>query len=410
MVRARTRRDDPAMRGLVLGLASALMAACTATGGGSAPQPPPFAPSTASSMPTFGSAPTALPGLARLQPASGAYFGLNLDWGHETPNQASASLGRTPAVWVVFVTFPLSDGDRANLASSIDQIAAVQGMALITLEPHGGLAAVTDQATADLGDLLARTWAEHGVRTFVRFAHEMNGSWYPWSQQPSAYVAAYQRVASAVHQRSPSSAMIWAPNEGRGYPFSAGRYLAAPGSSDAAQLDTDGDGTLDPGDDPYAPYYPGDDAVDWIGVSLYHWGLAYPWGENEMPPRGAFEALMRGTDPGTTAGGAGSPDLYAVYADGHDKPMAIVETAILYDPAAPQGPSERELKSAWFRQVFSTTTQREFPRIAMVNWFEWRKMESEVGKVIDWRLAADPELARSLLDGAPAGWLRFAGD
>ena len=24
-------------------------------------------------------------------------------------------------------------------------------------------------------------------------------------------------------------------------------------------------------DDPYLPYYPGDDAVDWVGISLFHW-------------------------------------------------------------------------------------------------------------------------------------------
>jgi hypothetical protein len=45
----------------------------------------------------------------------------------------------------------------------------------------------------------------------------------------------------------------------------------------------------------------------------------------------------------------------------------------------------------------------------MLNWFEWRKDEPEVGGVIDWRLSADAELARSLLPQAPDGWLRFDG-
>jgi hypothetical protein len=46
----------------------------------------------------------------------------------------------------------------------------------------------------------------------------------------------------------------------------------------------------------------------------------------------------------------------------------------------------------------------------MINWFEWRKTETEVGRIIDWRLAADPALAKSLLASVPAGWLVFAGD
>jgi len=400
----------------VAACAGTAVASAGPTGGGATPVAIPSAdgatspqpPIRVSAPPTFGPSPTPAPGLARLQPASGAYFGLNLDWGHETAQQASEALGRTPAVWVQFARFPMDDGTRANVEAFIEQVEGVHGMALLTLEPEDGLAAVTDAAAADLGDLLARAWDEHGVATFVRFAHEMNGSWYPWAQRPSAYIAAFRRVAAAVHQRSPSSAMLWAPNQGAGYPFKGGTYAASPGSADAIALDTNGDGKVDAADDPYAPYYPGDDAVDWIGVSLYHWGLAYPWGENELPRPRTFEELLRGVDTGAQAGAKAVPDLYATYADGHDKPLAIVETAILYDPAARKGPSETQLKTAWFDEVFSDRTRSEFPRIGMINWFEWRKRESEVGKVIDWRLAADPALARSLLDETPPGWLRFA--
>jgi hypothetical protein len=403
-------------------LTSALLfAACSsgsATTGSAAPSAsatvlPTVAP-TAASLPSASPA-RALPsqalGLTRLQPAKGTYFGLNLDWGSETARQASDSLGRTPAVWVQFARFPLDAGARANLDAFIQQVASVGGLALITLEPQDGLAAVTDAAANDLADLLAGYWNQYGVRTFVRFAHEMNGSWYPWAQQPTAYIAAFRRVAAAVHERSPSSAMMWAPNEGSGYPFSGGKFAAAPGSADAKALDTNGDGALTRTDDPYAPYYPGDDAVDWIGVSLYQWGLAYPWGENEIPRAGTFAALLTGRSTGAEANEVAIPNLYKVYADGHDKPIAIVETAILYDPAPPPGgPSEAKLKTAWFDQVFAGTNRTEFPRIGMINWFEWRKMETEVGRVIDWRLAADPALAKSLLASVPAGWLVFAGD
>ena len=52
----------------------------------------------------------------------------------------------------------------------------------------------------------------------------MNGSWYPWGQQPEAYIDAFRTVAAAVHALAPASAMAWAPNEGSGYPFSGGTF------------------------------------------------------------------------------------------------------------------------------------------------------------------------------------------
>ncbi len=388
--------------GAALLVCAALTAACSSV------PPTSTSEASASSGAQTGTPPAPIPGLARLQPAAGAYFGLNLDWGNETAVQAGERFGRTPAVWVQFARFPLDAGARANLDSFIEQVAGVGGLALITLEPHDGLASVTDTAARDLAELLARYRTEHGVRTFVRFAHEMNGSWYPWAQQPSAYIAAFRRVAAAVHARAPESAMIWAPNQGAGYPFSGGRFALAPGPTPSRDLDTDGDGALTGRDDPYAPYYPGDDAVDWVGLSLYHWGLAYPWGENESPKPGTFAAMIRGQDTGAHGQPGAVPDLYATYADGHDKPMAIIETAILYDPtAAAIGPGEAELKSAWFAQVYGEATRDEFPRIAMLNWFEWRKQESEVGRIIDWRLGSDLVLARQLLDGVPEDWLLF---
>ncbi|MEO8570419.1 MAG: hypothetical protein ABI553_01850 [Chloroflexota bacterium] len=310
-------------------------------------------------------------------------------------------------MWVQFAHFPLDDGGRANLDAFIDQVAAVGGIGLITLEPQDGLAAVTDEAATDLARLLDGYWRTQGVLTFVRFAHEMNGSWYPWSQQPADYIAAFRRVAAAVHAGAPASAMIWAPNQGSGYPFLGGAFAARLGSPAIAELDTTGDGRLTAADDPYKPFYPGDDAVDWVGMSLYHWGLAYPWGENELPRPGSFASILRGETIGSQAHPLAVPDFYATYAAGHDKPMAIAETGILYDPASQTGPTETALKTAWFNQVFGAATRAAFPRIRMVNWFEWRKQESEIGKVIDWRLGSNPSLARSLLNAAP-DWLVFA--
>jgi hypothetical protein len=339
-----------------------------------------------------------------LVPPSGtAWFGMNLDWANDSAAQVSERLGRTPSVWVQFVAFPLDEGGRANLDAFVEQIAPMGGIGLVTLEPHGGLETVTPEAAEELAAILRGYWDEQGVPTIVRFAHEMNGSWYPWGQQADAYVEAFRTVAAAVHADAPASTMAWAPNEGSGYPFIGGAH-----AGDDPALDTNADGRIGPGDDPYAPYWPGDDAVDWVGMSLYHWGLAYPWGENELPAEGSFRALLTGGVTGAHDEQVDTPDFYAEYAEGHDKPLGIFETAALFNPEV-RGPGEAEIKSAWWRQVTDQSIRADFPRLAMVNWFEWRKEEPEVGGVIDWRLAADPDLARSLLADAPEGWLRFDG-
>ena len=389
-------------RSIVLGLAVLLLSAC----GAPATVPSEAAPSTAtaSRAPSAGVEPRDPPSFA--PPDGQTWFGMNLDWANQSIEGVEQALGVTPAVWVQFVRFPLDEGGRANLVGFFEQVGAAGAHGLITLEPHDGLDAVTPEAAADLATVLEAAWTEHGVATFVRFAHEMNGSWYPWGQQPDAYVAAFRTVAEAVRD-TPASAMVWAPNEGAGYPFSGGAHEAAPGSPERAALDTDGDGDLTSADDPYAPYWPGEDVVDWVGMSLYFWGLEYPWGENELAPAGRFAAQLTGQPTGAHDQEAQVPDFYATYAEGHDKPMAIIETAALYDRAG-GGPDEASVKSAWFEQVFSVETRDRFARIGMINWFEWRKEEPEVGGVIDWRLGSDAELARSLLSAVPDGWLAFA--
>lgn len=231
----------------------------------------------------------------------------------------------------------------------------------------------------------------------------MNGSWYPWGHQPAQYVAMFRMVSAAVHELAPDSAMMWAPNYGGGYPFGGGRFEAVPGSAARAALDTDGDGALTSADDPYAPYYPGDDAVDWVGMSLYHWGAAYPWG-GERTARGrqagsaADRRLQRCRGDDTVV-----PDFYTRYGVEHGKPVAIVETGALYNTSAAAGRAEElALKQAWWQQVFDPALPQRFPQLKMINWFEWDKYESEVDARVDWTVTDDPELRKAFTAALPA--------
>ncbi|MFK0003142.1 glycoside hydrolase family 26 protein [Paenarthrobacter sp. NPDC090522] len=339
-----------------------------------------------------------------LVPDGGTLFGVNLDW-HSKPLATFAKdLGHKPAVSVSFTGFPLTSKDEDDLEQAVQQIRADGHMMLLTLEPAAGLSTVTEETANALAKDLDR-FNKEGVPVIVRFAHEMNGSWYAWSQQPQKYIASFQTLATAVHSLAPGSAMMWAPNYGGGYPFSGGAFEAKPGTAEFAALDTNGDGALTMQDDAYAPYYPGDDAVDWVGMSLYHWGAKYPWGENELPEANKFTDQLTGKYVGANGDDSLLPDFYDVYGVQHGKPVAIPETAALYAPAA-GGEQEMAIKQSWWKQLFDPSVHQQFPQLKMINWFEWDKNEVEVKGRVDWTITNTP-LVREEFTSALPDWLRY---
>ncbi len=341
---------------------------------------------------------------ASLVPSSGALFGVNLDLAAKPLAQYAADLGHKPAVSVSFVDFPYTDQDRTNLQQAAAQIRKDGQMMLLTLEPKNGLSAVTPDAIAGLVKDLAALNGQ-GVPVIVRFGHEMNGFWFPWSQQPVEYRTAFTRVADAVHAGAPGSAMMWAPSYAGGYAYPGRLNDARPGTPDFAALDTNHDGVLTIADDPYAPYYPGDAAVDWVGLSLFHWGATYPWGANAVPEANKFADQLTGNYNGTNGDERSLPDFYGEYAVNHNKPLAIPGTAALYNPAV-GGASEAEIKRAWWEQVFSAQTHARFPQLKMINWFEWDKDEAEVNGRIDWTVTTTPAI-RAAFTAALPDWLKY---
>jgi hypothetical protein len=337
-------------------------------------------------------------------PRTGALFGVNLDWGHELLSTYAARLTHHPAVAVWFTDFPMSSQERTYLSQTVTQVRAQDAILLLTLQPTRGLAAVTNAIATNLATTLAAA-NRHGTPVIVRFGHEMNGSWYQWGQQPAAYVAAFRRVAVAVHRLAPGSAMMWAPNYGGGYPFTGGRYAAKPGTADYKALDTNHDGVVDSRDDPYAPYWPGDAYVDWVGMSLYHWGNTYPWGANVIPEPGKFVQQLTGTYDGAGGDDRAVPNFYLVYGVQHHKPIAIAETAALVNTSRSTS-NELAIKQAWWRQVFASTIPTKYPDIKMINWFEWEKYEVEVHALVDWTATKVPAVRAAFTRQLPR-WLRF---
>ena len=352
-----------------------------------------------------GSATCGVPDRASLVPASDVLFGVNADLAAKPLSRYAADLGHKPAVAVSYVDFPYTSDMFAQVRDTAATVRADGHILLLTLEPKQGLDAVTPDAAAALARDLAAINAD-GVPVIVRFGHEMNGFWFPWAQQPIEYRAAFGTVADAVHSGAPGSAMMWAPSYAGGYAYPGRQDDVEPGAPDFEALDTNHDGGLTMADDPYAPYYPGDDAVDWVGLSLFHWGAQYPWGANAVPEPNKFADQLTGNYNGSSGDERPLPDFYGVYGRDHNKPLSIPGTAALYSPAG-GGAAQADIKRGWWEQVFSLETHARFPQLKMINWFEWDKEEAETTGRVDWTVTTTPAI-RDAFTAALPGWLQYA--
>ncbi|KAI8927685.1 glycoside hydrolase superfamily [Entophlyctis helioformis] len=184
-----------------------------------------------------------------------------------------------------------------------------------------------------------------GRRVLVRFGPEMNGDWNYYGQQPGRYIALWRRVFAAMRRDAPQTGLVWAPSSGNGYPYRAFTPTTIP-PEEFALLDTNKDGTINAQDDPYSPYYPGDEYVDWVGVSIYHYGPTYPWQDNTIAPLGKFESFLN------------VGNFYQTYSVAKNKPLMIAETAAAFHVNSPTGPGVGELatKQPWWRQYITNAT------------------------------------------------------
>lgn len=140
----------------------------------------------------------------------------------------------------------------------------------MTIYPDDGLDKIQDSDILALA-LQIRTYQGAGRTVFLRWAPEFAGNWMPYGLKPVAFVAMWKRMHDIIKAEAPDTVIVWSPNVGYSYPYGA-RIEDVQLPEDRQALDTNGDGQLTRQDDPYSPYYPGDDYVDWIGLSLYYKG------------------------------------------------------------------------------------------------------------------------------------------
>jgi hypothetical protein len=58
----------------------------------------------------------------------------------------------------------------------------------------------------------ARSLARFHGEVWLRYAHEMNGIWYPWSHGPRAYVRAWRHVVGLVRSIAANARFVWSAN------------------------------------------------------------------------------------------------------------------------------------------------------------------------------------------------------
>lgn len=247
--------------------------------------------------------------LARLEPERGCLLGVLDESGREADTFEERA-GRNVAVAFDYETygrpFPLRWVRREADAGRAVQIA---------WEPNA-IDAVQD-------DAYLNRWADDaarcGTHVFVRFGGEMNGAWTPWGRDPRAYRRAFRIVADALHRAAPNAALIWAPN-------------ATP-------------------TDKLEQFWPGDDAVDWVGISLY---LVRFY--DDSLPRPAYN-----DHPATFIA-----PFYAKYAAHH--PLCLVECGISRRSRV----ENRDADDFAAVRIFDLldAVKVRFPRLKMVCWFD----------------------------------------
>jgi Glycosyl hydrolase family 26 len=356
------------------------------------------------------------PRVAKIVPTYGTYFGVALEFSewNNSIKGVPAKIGMEPASYVMFIKLPMEYSDIQSMDKLLPQIAKAGLAVILTPEPVQGLSAVTDQVINRMVDYIYK-YENKGVTFIVRFAHEMNGSWYAWGQRPSEYVQVFRRVSTILRARTKRATILWGPNVGTGYPYNEGQYeyncTARP--LDCKLLDTNRDGKVDQADDMFSPYWPGDAFVDWVGTSLYWWGSRWPFGENEIPTPNNFANILNGKQKQDDSD-LYVPDFYGTYSKNKNMAMMITETSSFYNlcdqkPSAsqcqvnienPDPPSDLNVKSPWWEQVYSLegaeSLRIAFPNIKLVSWFNIKKVEAEAGgNTVDWTVSVEPDVKKA---------------
>ncbi len=186
----------------------------------------------------------------------------------------------------------------------------------IALEPNNGLGEVQDNEY--LRNFARQAALCHGP-VFLRFAAEMNGDWTAYHNDPALYREKFKLVHDVMARIAPNVAMIWCPN-------------SIP-------------------EDNIDQYYPGDEAVDWVGINLY--SVLHHNNDRTVPGLEDPTHLLKG--------------IYDRYSS--RKPIAICEYSASHRESLAPAVDRSDVAAAKIAEMYSALP-RLFPRIKLIDIFD----------------------------------------
>jgi beta-mannanase len=307
------------MRAIVA--AAALSVCALGCGSASSPQGP------QGPLPGDGPAPP-----AKKAPLTGALFGAFVGVGGNAEQDFLDSEKLIDRKWVIDHRFySIEDWIGERTPWSIEQ----NKIPMITWEPHETLDDLIAGKHDEMIKAKARGARDLKAEIFMRWGHEMNGDWYPWSGAkngkgtvgPQKYIEAYRHVFRIFKQEGAHNVVwVWCP-----------LVTNVP-------------------DEPWnhwSKYYPGDEYVDWIGFDAYNWGTS-----SSCCRWMSFRELIT--------------PIYRDYA-GKGKPLMIPEFS-----SAEKGGNKAE----WITTMHNEL-KTDFTEIRALVWFH-------INKETDWRIDSSP--------------------
>lgn len=275
----------------------------------------------------------------------GAYLN-NDGWDTSVIDQFNTSANKPLAVINVFTNFGQSWSNLNVPASNIvsrKAVPMITWMPTIATRPKDNLLgeisnglwdASIDDAINNLKAWQAAYPANQQPTVLIRFGHEFNGNWYPWSNDPTRFISAWRYVYNRFAQAGVSHVeWVWCANN----------------------VDVDSYKNI-------AMYYPGGDVVNWTALDGYNWGSNYSW-----TSWSTFSQLF-------------SIPYTKLVTTWPNKPVMIAEVASA-EPADLPNPSygqngdnrdSRQSKEAWVKDMY-TTIMKKYPAIRAVTWFNTNK-------------------------------------
>ena len=175
-------------------------------------------------------------------------------------DEFKAETGRYPAIWTVWSAWGNPDS-KAFPSGMVKQIKARNAVPLVFWEPVKAQGLCTDHARFrkiknGKFDGYIKAWARAAkksrVTVLVRFAHEINGRYFPWTigscgNTVKDYKAAWKRVYNITRNKigAKNVKFVWTVAKRSGG-----------------------------GKNPYKAFYPGDAYVQYAGFSNFNWGAA----------------------------------------------------------------------------------------------------------------------------------------